>query len=127
LSGPTEVVHNDLRVRYERGDHEVLRAMERLAGLVTPAREAIEQGGSEQLGALINENFELRRSMCQIPAGQAEIVRRARAAGASAKFAGSGGAIIGTCPSPEVQQKLQQEMAAIGCRLVEVRMKRVQS
>ena len=44
------------------------------------------------LGELIDANFDLRRSICRIPAGQAEMVDRARRAGATAKFAGSGGA-----------------------------------
>jgi glucuronokinase len=45
---------------------------------------------------LINENFDLRRKLIPISKGNIEMVELARSVGASAKFTGSGGAIIGT-------------------------------
>ncbi len=118
LSGPTERVHNDLRSRFRRGDRHVVDAMARLAALVPEACSALDRHDPQRLGQLIDENFELRRSICQIPAGQLEMVERARKAGATAKFAGSGGAIIGTCPEAEVFQRLKEQMTAIGCELI---------
>lgn len=121
LSEPTEVVHNDLRARYQRGDADVRDAMRRVAELVVEAIEALEGGDAARLGRLIDENFDLRRQMCRIPAGQLEMVERARRAGASAKFAGSGGAIIGTYPDQACFDRLEEAMAAIGCRILKPR------
>jgi glucuronokinase len=45
------------------------------------------------------------------------MVAQARRAGASAKFAGSGGAIIGTYSDPAVFERLKAAMTALGCRL----------
>ncbi len=115
---PTEVVHNDLRARFNRGDPEVLEAMHRFADLALQARQAILAGDADRLGELIDANFDLRRSICRIPAAQIEMVERARAAGATAKFAGSGGAIIGTCPDETVFGRLRAELAPIGCRVI---------
>jgi len=121
LSEPTEVVHNDLRDRYERGDADVREAMQRVADLVVEATESLSRHDATRLGQLIDENFDLRRRMCRIPAGQVEMVEQARRAGATAKFAGSGGAIIGTYPDRSTFAELARAMAAIGCRLFEPR------
>jgi glucuronokinase len=42
------------------------------------------------------------------------MVRTAREAGASAKFSGSGGAIVGICPDDATFGRLQQALSAIG-------------
>ncbi len=107
---PTEVVHNDLRARYDRGDAQVHAAMRRFAAITDEAAEAIEQQDHHRLDQLINENFDLRRSICQIPAGQLEMIERARAAGCSAKFAGSGGAIIGICADDSAMRRLRDAL-----------------
>jgi len=118
VSEPTEVIHNDLRGRFQRGDEAVVEAMARFADLTVEARRAILEGDAARLGELIDDNFELRRSICRLPAGQVKLVECARAAGATAKFAGSGGAIIGTCPDEATYQRLQADLSAIGCRVL---------
>jgi glucuronokinase len=118
LSEPTEVFHNDLRDRYERGDESVIQAMRQLAGLAVEARRALECQDFEALARILNRNFDIRRSICRLNPGHIEMVERARRAGASAKFSGSGGAIIGTYAGPAVFERLTTEMASIGCRVV---------
>ena len=118
VSQPTEVVHGDLRTRFEQGEPAVVRAMDRLAELTLEGREAILQRDADRLGRLIDENFELRRSICRLPAGQVEMVECARSAGATAKFAGSGGAIVGTFPDDATFQRLEAGLGAIGCRVI---------
>jgi glucuronokinase len=118
VSQPTEVIHSDLRARFDRGEPAVVEAMARFADLTVQAREALLARDAECLGRLINANFDLRRSICRLPAGQVEMVERARAAGATAKFAGSGGAIIGTYPDDATFQRLEAELLAIGCRVI---------
>ena len=118
VSEPTEVIHNDLRGRFEQGEPAVVEAMARFAELTVEAREAVLAGDAQRLGQLIDANFELRRSICRLPAGQVEMIERARACGATAKFAGSGGAIIGTYPDEPTLERLQSELPAIGCRVI---------
>jgi len=118
ISQPTEVFHNNLRARFEQGEPAVVRAMDRFAQLTLHAREAIMASDADRLGKLIDENFDLRRSICRLPAGQIEMVERARAAGATAKFAGSGGAIVGTYPDEATFRRLQAELTRIGCRVI---------
>lgn len=118
VSQPTEVVHNNLRARFQQGDPEVVAAMTRFAELTVEARQAILTGNAERLGKLMDANFELRRSICRLPDRQVEMVQRARHAGATAKFAGSGGAIIGICPNQSTWKRLQAELAPIHCRVI---------
>ncbi|WP_347246273.1 hypothetical protein, partial [Thermogutta sp.] len=47
-----------------------------------------------------------------------EMVERARKVGVPAKFAGSGGAIVGLCPDDATFQKLKVEMATIHCEVI---------
>jgi len=117
MSEPTEVVHNNLRARYQQGEPAVVEAMRRFADLTVEARAALLAGDADRLGQLINANFDLRRSICRLPAGHLEMVERARRAGATAHFAGSGGAIVGTYPDESTLARVQAELAAIGCRV----------
>ena len=57
---------------------------------------------------LMNENFDLRRKTVSISAGNIEMVELARSTGASAKFTGSGGAIIGTYRDEAMFSELHQ-------------------
>src|SRR5262249_36855763 len=117
-SEPTEVFHNDIRGRFNRGEPEVVQAMERCAALADTAREALLTGNAEQFGKCIDENFEQRRSIYQLPARQVEMVERARQCGASAHFAGSGGAIIGTYRDEAMMTNLALQLGKIGCRVL---------
>src|SRR6516162_6523403 len=108
-SEPTEVFHNDIRGRFHRGEPAVVRAMGRCAALAAKARDALMQGDAERLGKCIDDNFEQRRSIYKLPPRQVEMVEIARQCGASAHFAGSGGAIIGTYRDEAMLQKLEQQ------------------
>jgi glucuronokinase len=89
-------VHGPLRARLA-DDQQLAETMREIADLVTPAVEALRQGDAETLHRLINRNFDLRQSLYPIRPAHLDMITTARDAGASAKFAGSGGAIIGTC------------------------------
>lgn len=117
-SGPTEVVHNDLRARYQQGDKKVLEAIERFAELAAVARRAILDGDAALLARLIDENFDLRRDIMRLPRKQAEMVEVARGCGASAKFAGSGGAIVGTYQNEPMFGELREKLEGIHCRVL---------
>src|SRR6516225_4349586 len=115
---PTEVFHNDIRGRFNRGDPAVVRAMGRCAALAAQAREAILARDAERLGGLMDENFEQRRSIYRLPEGQVRMVEVARQAGASANFAGSGGAVVGIYRDEATFQALEKALGGIGCRVV---------
>lgn len=115
---PTEVFHNDLRARHARGEPEVVQAMAKCASLAQRGRDALVAGQPEQLHQLVDENFATRQSICQLPTAHVEMVMRARAVGASAKFAGSGGAIVGTYEDENMFADLQETLTKIGCRVL---------
>ena len=118
LGEPTEVFHNDIRGRYQRGDKVVVSAMQRCADLAVAAREAILDQEPDRLHELIDENFNVRRSIYQLPPGQVRMVEVARSVGASAKFAGSGGAIVGTYKDRQGLTTLREKLYAIGCHVI---------
>ena len=121
LSEPTEVFHNDIRGRYDRGEARVVEAMRQFARLAAEARTALLQRDLERLGALMNENFDLRRTIYALPAWQLQMIEVARACGASAKFAGSGGAIIGICRDDAMFEALRTRLREIGTHTVRPR------
>ncbi len=117
LSEPTEIVHGNLRERYDQGEPEVVEAMEKFADLAARSRKALTAGDPVTLASLLDANFDLRRSITDLPIGHVQMVEAARRVGASAKFAGSGGAIIGTCENEEMFQLLSASLAEIDCRV----------
>lgn len=118
VSEPTEVFHNDIRARFNRGEPDVVHAMKKFASLAAQAREALLSHDVVRFAQLTDENFDTRRSIYRLPSGQIEMVERARSTGASAKFAGSGGAIVGTYRDEAMLQSLEKVLSAIGCRVI---------
>ena len=118
LGEPTEIFHNDIRERFNRGDPQVVDAMTCFAGLAADGREALLARDAERLAALMNRNFDTRRSIYCLAPWQSAMVDTARACGASAKFAGSGGAIIGTYDGEPMFERVRDRLAAIGSRTV---------
>jgi glucuronokinase len=118
LSEPTEVFHNDIRGRFNRGEEKVINAMKHFAEIAAGGREALFQRDTKRLAELVDENFNTRRSICQLAPWQVQMVEVARQCGASAKFAGSGGAIIGLYEGEAMYEQLHTKLAAIGSRVI---------
>jgi glucuronokinase len=118
LSEPTEVFHNNIRDRYSQGDEQVVSAMRHFARLAAEARQALGAGDHARVAALMNENFDTRRTIYNLPFWQVEMVEAARACGASAKFAGSGGAVIGTYPDDEALAAVRRRLLVLGSRTI---------
>jgi glucuronokinase len=93
---PTEIPHSDLRARYQNGEREVAVAMSELAALAEAGRICLVDRRLEDLATLIDRNFDLRHRICELHPEHVRMVELARNVGASAKFCGSGGAIVGT-------------------------------
>jgi glucuronokinase len=121
VSEPTEVIHNNLRERFKRGEPAVVEAMARLAELTVEARTAIVARDVEGLGRSINRNFDLRQSICRLAKPHVEMVECARAVGASASFTGSGGAIVGTCRDEAALERLRAALEPLRCRVIRPR------
>jgi glucuronokinase len=121
LSEPTEIFHNDIRGRYDRGDKAVVEAMREFARLAAEARAALLARDVPRLAALMDANFDLRRTIYALPAWQLQMIEVARASGASAKFAGSGGAIVGICTDEAMFEALRTRLGEIGSHVVRPR------
>lgn len=107
LSEGTEILHNNLKARFNIGEEKVLQAMDRWGEITEEFKIALQNDECETMHNLINENFDLRRSLVPISKGNIEMVELARSVGASAKFTGSGGAIIGTYNNEIMFSKLK--------------------
>jgi glucuronokinase len=118
LSEGTEVFHNNLRERWRRGDPEVLEAMRTWAGIAEEGRRCLLSGDHARVKQLVDANFDLRARIYQIDRGNLEMVNAARAAGATANFAGSGGAIVGTYEDDGMFQRLVETMRPIGIGVI---------
>ncbi len=111
LSEGTEVAHNNLRARFNIGEKVVLNAMKEWASITVKLRKALEEGDKKRIHELINRNFDLRKSLIPITEGNLEMIDAARRIGASAKFTGSGGAIIGTYADENMYADLVEAMS----------------
>ena len=118
LAEGTEVTHNDLRVRFDRGDREVVDAMTQFADYAQQARDLIVAGKGDQIGPLLDANFDLRSRLCQISQGNRQLVEIGRRLGAAVKFAGSGGAVIGIYDGDTARLKtITDAYAEVGARV----------
>ena len=111
----SDVPHRNLRSLFNRGDPTVLGAMQKFRDLTDRGRAALLAGNWDGLGAAMNENFDLRRSIMNIAPENLRMVEVARATGASAKFAGSGGAICGLYRDGRHYQQLVDALATLRC------------
>jgi len=118
LSEGTEVFHNDLRARWNAGEKEVVEAMAFWADLTVAFREAMQKGDRAAMHKLMNANFDKRASLYDVGDGNRDLVATARSAGASANFAGSGGAIVGIYDGEESFGKLEAAFAPKHIRVI---------
>jgi glucuronokinase len=114
LSEGTEVFHSNVRERWNRGDPEVVEAMHRWAAIAAEGREALMNRDHTRLNCLINENFDLRLKIYDVGRGNTEMIDAARSCGASANFAGSGGAIAGVFEDEAMFERLVRIMRPLG-------------
>jgi glucuronokinase len=110
LSEGTEVFHNDIRGRWNRNERDVVSAMYQWANLAQRVRDMLIEGRGREIGPLLNENFDLRRRLYKISQGNLDMVETARDCGASAKFTGSGGAIVGTYEDDAMFERLRSAL-----------------
>ena len=88
------------------------------AELTFQARQSLMEGDAKRFGCLMDANFDLRQSICRLPSAHVEMVEVARHAGATAQFAGSGGAIVGTYTDEAQFTRVAADLRAIGCHVL---------
>ena len=108
--------HRKVKKLFEEKKPDVLAAMSEFADLAQKGRDALVAGRKEDLPALIDANFDLRNKIFNVSEENRRMVQVARNAGSSAKFAGSGGAIVGTYTDEEQFTRLSVALREIGCR-----------
>ncbi len=118
LSEGTEVFHNNLRERWLANDSEIIAAMKIWAGYAEQGRAALLMRDYERLNYLIDANFDLRAKLYDVGDGNRQMVQVARSVGATSKFAGSGGAVVGTYTDEDMYQRLQKALGAAGVIVV---------
>jgi glucuronokinase len=111
----SHAVHGGLRER--AAEPAVRRAMDRLAGHARGARDALLAGDRAGFAAALDGSFDERAALLELDPRHVAMVRTARQAGASANYAGSGGAIVGTLP-PEGAGPLATALQALGCEVI---------
>jgi glucuronokinase len=121
LSEGTEIFHNDIRSRWNRGDAEIVNAMRTWASYAEQGKQSLLDRDYEGLDRLIDANFDLRAKIYKIGKGNMEMIETARACGASANFAGSGGAIVGRYQGDEMFQRLTERMRPLGVAVIRPR------
>lgn len=114
----SEVVHNDLRGRYDAGEVKLHEAMRQFSLLTGEFLKALHLKDWKAIGSCMNRNFDLRHSICKISKRNIEMIKLARSVGASSKFTGSGGAIIGNYGSDEMYKNLESVFAPKGIQLL---------
>ena len=111
-------VFNDVKVRFLEGDPEVVDTLAEIGENAAEGKKAILEGDSKRLADLVNKNFDLRSRIFAISDSNMELVETARKCGASAKFTGSGGSIIGTYENDETLRCLIINMKKLNARVI---------
>ena len=118
LSKVSGAVHNPIKARFEAGEPLVVDTMAQIADVAEQGRQAILDRDYGKLNQLINQNFDLRCKIYNIAPNNMELVQTARSCGVSAKFAGSGGTIIGMYPDEESLHRLVVKMKPLNVRVI---------
>src|SRR5688500_2880495 len=83
----SDVPHRNLRELFNRGDKTVVAAMQTYRDLTDRGRDALMAGDWDELGRIMNANYDLRKTFMLVAPENDRMVEVARATGASAKFA----------------------------------------
>jgi galactokinase/mevalonate kinase-like predicted kinase len=119
---PSGNVHRVLWERWSAGDTALRQSLAGFAEIADIGRQALLGRDTTTFCDAVDGNFDLRRSIFTLDDDQAALVTAARAAGAAAKFCGSGSAIVAV-PRPGTDLEAvadSLESGASVCRRVRV-------
>ena len=111
-------VFNDVNARFNEGEALVVDTLAEIGEVAADGKKAILKSDHKRLAKLINTNFDLRSKIFNISDENYELVKSARKCGASAKFTGSGGSIIGTYDNDETLRCLIINMHKLNARVI---------
>jgi glucuronokinase len=114
----SDVPHRNLRKLWDDGDTQVHEAMQKLRELTDAGRRAILDFDMQELHRVTDANYEVRKTIMQVAPENDRMVQVARSVGASAKFAGSGGAIVGVYLDGDQYSRLVDALAEIRCTCI---------
>jgi glucuronokinase len=100
-------IHADVKARWARGDEEVRAAMRSFADFTDAFRDALARGDAAAASEAMRANFALRRQLygdACVGAANLQMVAIAESFGCAAKFAGSGGTIVGICKQEQYSE-----------------------
>jgi galactokinase/mevalonate kinase-like predicted kinase len=103
-------VHGGLR---ETLDSEPLR---HLADAARKARRALIDGDLRQFARCVDASFDARAELMTLDPRHVEMITTARAAGASANYTGSGGAIVAVCRDRGHRASVEAALERMRCR-----------
>ena len=112
--------HKKVKRLFEEKNADVVTAMSEFADIAQQGRDLLvttdlkPETRNLKLATLINANFDLRDKIFNVAEENRRMVMTARQCGASAKFAGSGGAIVGTYADESQFERLKADLEAIG-------------
>ena len=125
--------HQKVKTLFEAKNEDVLAAMSEFADIAQQGRDLLaahlltlspshpltfSPSHLRTLSTLINANFDLRDRIFHVAEDNRRMVMTARKSGASAKFAGSGGAIVGTYEDEAQFEQLKADLATIGTTVI---------
>jgi len=111
-------VLNDIMSKYLKGDSTVIRILAEIASLAENGKKAIHNKDYRTLAELMDHNFDLRSRIMHINDSNRQLIETARSCGASAKFTGSGGSIIGIYKDDDMLKKLMLNLKEINARVI---------
>jgi glucuronokinase len=117
-----EHVHSDVTKRWQAGDKLARETMSQIAENAQVGYEALQKKDCKQFDKCLNRNFDLRAKIYPIPEENLKMIQLARSLGATAKFPGSGGAVMGTYPDAKTFAHLRQAFSKIGCQIVKIKL-----
>jgi len=118
LSQISGIYHSNLRERWRLGDPKVVDAMRAFGELAEEGKLCLLERDYDRLAKLIDRNFDIRSELVELDPSNVEMVHLARRLGVCAKYAGSGGAIVGICEEDDRFLRLQKEFGRLGCEVI---------
>ncbi len=120
LAEGSEILHSRLRDDFNARVARVCDAMKEWAALTDQMKDALAAMDVTKINQLINRNFDLRCEVCRgsVSEKNLQMVQIARQAGASAKFTGSGGAVVGIFKDAAMFCNLKSEMKKYGVEVI---------